>query len=140
MILVAETPRDDLRTRTAALLATSSLAASFLGQEAFQDPQPAPFAIVALIAFVVAISTCVFILHPKKDLVFAPQGIAFYKTLYPTSEMGEIYRQMAYELGRHWVSNNLGIEGLTNAFTLAAGAFLLQALSLVALLSDTILL
>lgn len=130
---------DDLRVRTGALLATSSLAASFLGQEAFQDPRPGFIAIVALVAFVAATGACLFILHPKEDLVFAPESVALHKALYAADGMGGVYQGLAYDLERLWASNSKGIEELTRAFTFAAGAFLLQTLSLVGLLSDTIL-
>ena len=59
---------EELRTRTGVLLAASSLAASFLGQQAFQNPSPRGLAITALVAFVVSIATSVFILLPKKNL------------------------------------------------------------------------
>jgi hypothetical protein len=41
---------EELRTRTGVLLAASSLAASFLGQQAFQNPSPRGLAITALVA------------------------------------------------------------------------------------------
>lgn len=62
---------EELRTRTGVLLAASSLAASFLGQQTFQSPSPRGMAIVALVAFVVSIAASVFILLPKKNLIFA---------------------------------------------------------------------
>jgi hypothetical protein len=62
---------EELRTRTGVLLAASSLAASFLGQQAFQHPSPRGLAITALVAFVVSIAASVFILLPKKNLIFA---------------------------------------------------------------------
>jgi hypothetical protein len=46
---------EELRTRTGVLLAASSLAASFLGQQAFQNPSPRGLAITALVAFVATI-------------------------------------------------------------------------------------
>jgi hypothetical protein len=47
---------EELRTRTGVLLAASSLAASFLGQQAFQNPNPRGLAITALVAFVASIA------------------------------------------------------------------------------------
>ena len=41
---------EELRTRTGVLLAASSLAASFLGQQAFRHPSPKGLAIAALVA------------------------------------------------------------------------------------------
>jgi len=53
---------EELRTRTGVLLAASSLAASFLGQRAFQDPSPRGLAITALVAFVISIGASVYML------------------------------------------------------------------------------
>jgi hypothetical protein len=55
---------EELRARTGVLLAASSLAASFLGQQAFQDPESAGLAVVALAAFVVSIVASV---HPPTE-------------------------------------------------------------------------
>jgi hypothetical protein len=67
---------EELRARTGVLLAASSLAASFLGQQAFQNPSPRGLAIVALFAFVLSIASSVFILLPKKNLIFAENQVA----------------------------------------------------------------
>jgi hypothetical protein len=64
------------------LLAASSLAASFLGQQAFQDPEPAGLAVVALAAFVVSIIASVYIVLPKKELIFSESGTGLYEGLY----------------------------------------------------------
>jgi hypothetical protein len=73
---------EELRARTGVLLAASSLAASFLGQQAFQHPHPRGLAIVALVAFVASIGAGVFILLPKKNLTFALAGIGLYEGLF----------------------------------------------------------
>ena len=86
-----------------------------------------------------ATGACVFILHPKQDLVFVPRGLALYETIYAADKTGDLYWQVAYDLESRWAHNAKGIEALTRAFTFAAGAFLMQTLSLVALLGDTIL-
>jgi len=44
---------DELRARTGILLAASSLAASFLGRQAFERPASTVIAVLALLAFVV---------------------------------------------------------------------------------------
>lgn len=66
---------EELRARTGMLLAASSLAAAFLGQEAFRRPEPAWLVIVALVAFVAVILACVYILVPTSELVFAESGV-----------------------------------------------------------------
>jgi hypothetical protein len=57
---------EELRSRTGVLLAASSLAASFLGQQAFRHPSPRALVIVALATFVISIGASVFILLPRR--------------------------------------------------------------------------
>jgi hypothetical protein len=131
---------EELRTRTGVLLAASSLAASFLGQQAFRDPDPRGLAISALVAFVVSIGASLFILLPKKNLVFAETGAGLYEGLYAVrDDMPEVYRQLAYELDRFWDSNDKRINWLTRVFTGAASALVVEILSLATLLGDNIL-
>ncbi len=130
---------EELRARTGVLLAASSLAASFLGQQAFQDPSPRGLVIAALVAFVVSIGASVFILLPKKKLIFAESGAGLYEGLYAVrDDMREVYRRLAYDLDRFWDSNDLKIQWLTRAYTVAAGALVIEILSLAALLGDRI--
>lgn len=70
---------------------------------------------------------------------FGPEGTVLYETLGVKGEREAFLRQATFELGRRWDSNSRRIDVLTRVFTFAAGAFLLQTLSLVALLGDTIL-
>lgn len=130
---------EELRTRTGVLLATSSVVTSLLSQEAFQDPRPRFLAVATLVAFVGTTGACLFLLHPKQDLAFGPEGTVLYETLGVKGEREAFLRQATFELGRRWDSNSRRIDVLTRVFTFAAGAFLLQTLSLVALLGDTIL-
>jgi hypothetical protein len=130
---------EELRTRTGVLLAASSLAASFLGQQAFKNPSPQGLAIAALAAFVISIAACVFILLPKKNLIFAETGAGLYEGLYAVREdMPEVYRRLAYDLDRFWESNDEKIRWITRAYTVAAGALVIEILSLAALLGDNI--
>ncbi len=131
---------EELRSRTGVLLAASSLAASFLGQQAFRHPHPRGFAIAALVAFVISITASVFILLPKKNLVFAAVGSRLYEGLYALrDDLPEVYRRLAYDMDRFWESNDKTIRWLTRAFRLAAGALVLEILALAALLGDNIL-
>ena len=130
---------EELRTRTGVLLAASSLAASFLGQQAFQHPSPRGLAIAALVAFVVSIAASVFILLPKKSLIFAEAGAGLYEGLYAfRDDMPEVYRRLAYDLDLFWDSNDTKIKWLTRAYTVAATALVVEILSLAALLGDNI--
>lgn len=129
----------EMRARTGVLLAASSLAASFLGQQAFRNPSPRGLVITALVAFVVSIGASVFILLPKKNLIFAEAGAGLYEGLYAVrSDMPEVYRRLAYDLDRFWDSNDKKIKWLTRAYTVAASALVLEILSLAGLLGDNI--
>lgn len=129
-----------LRTRTGVLLAASSLAASFLGQQAVSHSSPPGFAVVALLAFVASMGGGVVILLPKRDLVFATGGADCYAGLYEIrGDMAEVYRRLAYELDRLWDSNNNAIRQLSRIFTLAAASLVVEILSWAAILGDSII-
>ena len=122
------------------LLAASSLAASFLGQQAFQDPSPRGLAITALVAFVVSIGASVYILMPKENLYFSEAGAGLYEGLYEVrNDIAEVFRRLAYELDRFWDSNDKTIVKLSRTYRLAASALVIEIPSLAVLLGDNIL-
>jgi hypothetical protein len=126
---------EELRARTGVLLAASSIATSFLGQQAFQNPRPGALVAIALIAFLVSMGASVFILLPKRRLVFAEAGIELFERLYPMrGDLAEVYRRLAYNLDRFWKTNDEEIVALTRAYSAAAGALVIETLSLVVLL------
>ncbi len=130
---------EELRARTGVLLGASSLAAAFLGQSAFGDPDPASFAVVALVAFVVSILTSVYILMPQRNLIFAEVGSGLYEGLYAVrDDMEEVYRRLAYQLDQFWEANDSTILRLSRAYATAALALVVEVLSLAAILSGTI--
>jgi hypothetical protein len=71
----------ELRSRTGVLLAAASLAASFLGSDAFQDPSSVVLVVLALLAFVASIGASVYILTPKEELTFSQAGSRLYEGL-----------------------------------------------------------
>jgi hypothetical protein len=104
---------EELRARTGVLLAAASLAASFLGQQAFQQSRARTLAIIALAAFLVAIVASIFILMPKEDLVFSLTGAGLYEGLYAArDDIGDVYRRLAYALDRFSDSNSRAITKL----------------------------
>ena len=130
---------EELRARTGILLAASSLAASFLGRDAFQDPGSTTVAILALAAFVVSVAASVYILMPKRALLFSQSGPALYEGLYSVrDDAPEIHRRLAYELYRFWEGNDQRMRNLFRAYRVAAGALVVEILLLVALVSDTL--
>lgn len=130
---------EELRGRTGILLAASALAASFLGESAFRDAS-GWLAAVALLAFVVSIAASVFVLVPRSNqFVFAISGPDVYVELFEFREdLGEVYRRLAYDLGRFWGANDDRLTPLFNAYRVGAASLVLEILALVALVSDTI--
>jgi hypothetical protein len=72
---------EELRARTAILLAASSLAASFLGKAAFGGSGWDVLAVVAAVAFLVTMFSAVYVLLPRKRFVFSLIGSALYEQL-----------------------------------------------------------
>lgn len=71
---------DELRSRTGLLLAAASLAASFLGREAFAGHPKSGLAILALTTFLVAVAASVYVLLPKSGkFIFAMVGAGLYE-------------------------------------------------------------
>jgi hypothetical protein len=128
----------ELRARTGILLAASSLAASFLGRPALDEAQPL-LAAVALAAFAVSIGASVYVLIPKKHLIFALAGPAIFEGLFEfREEMAEVYRRLAYDLDRFWEENDAVMLKLFHAYRIAAGALAMEVLLLLASVSDTL--
>jgi hypothetical protein len=133
-----ETVLEELRSRTGVLLAASSLAASFLGNEAF-GPGWEPLAVAAVAAFLTSMVAAVYVLLPRKGLIFALVGSAVYEQLYGL-EGGteEVHRRLAYDMDRFWEANDLKIRRLRHGFEVAASALVVEVLALVALVADTL--
>jgi hypothetical protein len=127
---------EELRARTGLLLAAASLAASFLGRPAL-DADPAIVAGLALVAFAVSIAASLFVLMPKKNLVFAVIGSRVYEELYEFREdLGEVYRRLAYDLDRFWVTNDRVLQRLFSAFRIAAWTLVAEVALMLASLTD----
>jgi hypothetical protein len=128
---------EELRSRTGVLLAASSLAASFLGQEAFGDSGWGLLAFVAAGAFLITMLASVYVLLPRDRLIFSVIGSAVYEEFYG-EDLEEVHRRLAYELDRFWEGNNERIRQIRDAFALAATGLIVEVLALVALVADTI--
>lgn len=130
---------EELRARTGVLLAASSLAASFLGTDAFGDSAPVAVAVAALAGFLLSVAASLYILTPKATLIFAQAGAGLYEGLYAVrGDMAEVYRRLAYDLDRFWDRNDTTVVRLLRAFRVAAGALVAEIVLLVALVTDTI--
>jgi hypothetical protein len=130
---------DEVRSRTGILLAASALAASFLGDSAFRDPNPL-LAAAAIGAFVATIAASMFILVPRgNQFVFSLSGPNVYTGLFEfKDDLPEVYRRLAYDLERFWIANDEKLRPLFRAFRVAASALVVEILALAALVSDTL--
>jgi hypothetical protein len=131
---------DELRNRTGLLLAAASLAASFLGREAFAGHPKRGLAILALVAFLLAVGASVYVLLPKTGkFVFAMVGAGLYEGLYELKDdLGEVYRRLTYYLDRFWDDNDVELQKLFRAFRLAAVGLSAEIVILIAMVSDTL--
>ena len=131
---------DELRSRTGLLLAAASLAASFLGREAFAGHPKRGLAILALVAFLLAVGASVYVLLPKTGkFIFAMVGAGLYEGLYELrDDLGEVYRRLAYDLDRFWDDNDVELQKLFRAFRLAALGLSAEIVILIAMVSDTL--
>jgi hypothetical protein len=131
---------EELRSRTGLLLAAASLAASFLGREAFAGDPKRGLAILALVAFLLAVGASVYVLLPKTGkFIFAMVGAGLYEGLYELrDDLGEVYRRLAYDLDRFWDDNDVELQKLFSAFRLAAVGLSAEIVILIAMVSDTL--
>lgn len=131
---------EELRSRTGLLLAAASLAASFLGREAFADNPKRGLAVLALIAFLIAVGASLYVLLPKTDkFVFALVGAGLYEGLYEVrNDLGEVYRRLAYDLDRFWEENDVELQKLFNGFRLSALGLSAEVVILIAMVGDTL--
>lgn len=131
---------EELRSRTGLLLAAASLAASFLGREAFASDPKRGFAFVALIAFLVAVGASVYVLLPKSEkFIFALVGAGLYEGLYEVKDdLAEVYRRLAYDLDRFWDANDREMQKLFRSFRFAAAGLAAEIVVLIAMVSDNL--
>jgi hypothetical protein len=97
-------------------------------------------ALIAIAAFLISIGASVFILLPKKNLIFSMRGVGLYEGLYAVRhDAAEVHRRLTYDLNRFWDENDRRIQPLFRAFRLAALAMVVEVVTLAALLSDIII-
>lgn len=119
-----ETLLEALRTRTGVLLASSFLAASFLGQQAFRNPGPQGPVIAAVVAFVISIGLGVYTLLSKNELAFQAATADLYAGFHGSGrDIAETYRQLAYDADCMWDSNEREIRRLSRVLVFVAVLF-----------------
>jgi hypothetical protein len=108
---------EELRARTGVLLAVSSLAASFLGQQAFRHPGSRGLA-----------------------LYFSMRGGGLFEGLYDVRyDKAGLYLRLAHDLDRFWDVNNERIRLLSRVYAIGAGALVIEVLSMVGVIGDILL-
>ncbi len=119
---------EQLRARTGSLLGASSLTASFLGAQAIQRGGGIDaLGALALIALACSIVLCVYVLLPKRGLVFEISPSRIYESLFEVvEEEPEIRRRLAYWLEDFWRINEVKIDTLGRYYFAAAFALMLQ--------------
>jgi hypothetical protein len=116
---------EHLRTRAGVILATSAVAASFLGSSLSNSSSL--LAGAALVAFVAVIGACVYVLTPKEKLVFSLNGQVLYESLEALDDdETEVHRRLAYWLEGFWHDNDSKIDTVNRYFTAAGAALLVE--------------
>ncbi|HEY3553439.1 MAG TPA: hypothetical protein VGK66_07090 [Solirubrobacterales bacterium] len=115
----------ELRARTGTLFTVSVLVASFLGARVLPRDGLSFWIVLALFAFGVSISSCVYVLLPKDDLVFALDGPQAYEALYEFRyDADEIHRRLAYWLRVFGEANLEVLDRSNRAFEIASVALI----------------
>ncbi len=119
---------EQLRSRTGTLLAASSLTASFLGAQTIQHAGGLQaLGSLALISLAASIVLCIYVLLPKRGLVFSVNATTMYETLFEIREdEEEVHRRMIYWLEDYWKANQVKTKDLGRYFFGAAVALTLQ--------------
>jgi hypothetical protein len=119
---------EQLRARTATLLAASSLTASFLGAQTIQHAKaPGALDTMALVSFVGSIGLCVCVLIPRSAYVFSVSGAKMYERAFDVANNDEeVRRRLIYWFEEYWTNNQARIEVLDRCYLAAAVALILQ--------------
>jgi hypothetical protein len=102
-----ESSLNELRARTATLIAAASLVTSFLGGAAIARDGLDGWSVVALIAFVASIALATWVLLPKEHLIFSVHGSALFEDEIKADifEIRETHRRLAYWLDGYHAEN-----------------------------------
>lgn len=117
---------EELRARTGLILAASSVTASLVGRRGIADYGTTAPALLSIVGLVVSIGAAIFVLLPREDLTFSSQGIAFFEALSDSEDSASMYWRAAADLERIWRGNDLIIQLLTQAFSVAALALAIE--------------
>jgi hypothetical protein len=131
---------EQLRARTGSLLAASSLTASFFGTQVIRaDGRLNPLSGLALISLIGSIGLCVYVLLPKRRLVFGANALRMYESLLRVADDAEEVRRFLIDWHDEcWQSNQDEIDELERSYFGAAVALILQLAFWSAALTDMI--
>jgi hypothetical protein len=130
---------DELRARTGVLLGASALAVSFLGGPALEQAH-AGTALVVLIAFGVALASCMYVLLPKPGFIFALSGRSVLESLFSVEDnIDEVRRRLAYDLDGFWEENDVLMQRLFLSFRVASAALTVEIAVLLLAAGGTVL-
>jgi hypothetical protein len=128
----------ELRARTGLVLAASALAASFLGDTAL-DNGPLLLTVLALVAFASSVGASIYVLLPKRDLIFSLAGSTIYEELYEfRDDIDEVYRRLAYDLDRFRERNDDALQSLLRGFRTASLALAAEVIFLLLTVGGTL--
>jgi hypothetical protein len=125
---VQERGVEELRGRSGALLAAASLPASFLGAQTIRQTGGVDIlAAFALSSLGISVALCVYVLLPKRRLVFSVSAPEVFETLHDLrDDEEEVHRRLIYWLDRCWSENQKTVEDLSRCLLAAATALMLQ--------------
>jgi hypothetical protein len=116
-----------LRIHTGTLIAAGSLVASFLGAQTLTRSGAGPWAVLGLVAFVLSILPCVYLLVPKRGLFFHFSGPVLYENFNGSeTPMDEIHATVAGWLQTYYDENQKKIDSLNRYFAAACAALVAE--------------
>lgn len=126
----------ELRVRTGTLLTAASLIASFLGGQALDRVGLSVLISLALVAFGISISLCIFVLLPRDGLRFALDEPEIFTALFGVRDSDdEVTRLLARLLHSFREENHRIVNRLNGAFELAGFSLLIEIILLSAALA-----
>ncbi len=120
---------NELRSRSAVLIAAAAVTTSFFGSRALMDPDVGAAAWVAIVFFACVGATVLVVLWPRRDWVFTVNAERFIATYVESTdgplEVPLIHRDLALHMSASYVRNAIQLRIL--AFAFRVGAVLLVA-------------
>jgi hypothetical protein len=120
---------DELRARTATLLAASSLVSSFLGARTVERGAVGWLAVLALASFAISVVASVYVLLLKPRLIFSVRGTRLLEADYRDADRTvEAHRRLSYWLEDFVDANQPTVNRLFDVYRVAAVAVLIEVI------------